>query len=157
MSAPIPWIALTVDGLLSSMTEREIADFGKVSTRVSVPDRVVPILSRLTAQIIGYIGSNVQNTLSPDPTLIPSEFEAHAYAIARWRVLTSIPGYQPGDAREKDYDKADAFFNMVARGSIRPRPAPDAVPSNVPNEKPAGIEVVSAPGSRTGRARMDGC
>ena len=138
------------------MTEREVGDFGKVSTRVSVPDRVIPILSQLTAQIIGYIGSNVQNTLSPDSTLIPSEFEAHAYAIARWRVLTSIPNYQPGDARKSDYDKADTFFNMVAKGSIRPRPAPDAVPSNVPNEKPSGVEVVSAAGSRTGRRRMDG-
>lgn len=123
-----PWVRLTVDDLLSAMTEREVNDFGKVSSSASVPDRVRPILDDLTQEILGYIGSTTQNTLSADPTLIPGEFKSRALAIARWRVLTSIPGYDPREARKLEYQSADSFFKDVAKGVIRPRPAPDAQP-----------------------------
>lgn len=132
----MPWVPLTLDWLLSGMTEREIADFGSVSTTQSVPERITPILEDLTAEILGYIGSHAENTLSADPTLIPPEFKAKALPIARWRVLTSIPKYNPGDSRKLEYEKADAFFTSVAKGVIRPRPAPDAQPNNVPQSKP---------------------
>ena len=156
MSTLQPWVALSVFNLLSAMTDREVEDFGKVSVKVSVPDRVTPILADLVNEIRGYVGSHSRNTLSADPLLIPSEFVAKAMAIARWRVLTSIPGYKPGEARKDEYDKADAFFTSVAKGTIRPRPAPDAEANPVPAETPAGVQVVSGPGSRTGRQRMDG-
>jgi hypothetical protein len=156
MSTLQPWVELTVDDLLSAMTDREKEAFGKVSTTLSVPDRVIPILADIVQEVRGYIGSNSTNTLSADPLLIPAEFKGKALAIARWNVLVSIPNYNPGDARKDTYDKADAFFLAVAKGSIRPRPAPDAEPNPVPSEKPAGVEVVSSAPSRTGRTRMDG-
>lgn len=156
MSTLQPWVALTVEDLLSAMTDREVEAFGKVSTKITVPDRVTPILADLVQEIRGYVGSHARNTLSADPLLMPGEFKAKALAIARWRVLTTIPNYNPGEARKDEYDKADAFFTSVAKGTIRPRPAPDAESNPVPGEKLVGVEVVSSAPSRTGRKRMDG-
>ena len=150
------WTTLTTTDILSSMTTREREDFGKTSVAVAVPDRVLPILSDLTAEIRGYITTWSPNTISADTTLIPPSFKAKALAIARWRVLITIPGYQPGDARKLEYEKADAFFLSVAKGTIRPEPADDAIVTATPAEKPSRVEIVSAPGSRTGRSRMDG-
>lgn len=150
------WTTLTENDLLSSMTQRERDDFAKTSVGVEVTDRVLPILADLVAEVRGYIATWSPNTLSADASKIPPSFKARALAIARWRVLTTIPNYQPGDARKLEYEKADAFFMSVAKGQIRPEPADDATATDVPGEKPAGVEVVSSPGSRTGRERMNG-
>lgn len=150
------WTTLTEDDLLSSMTLRERDDFAKTSVGVTVTDRVLPILADLTAEIRGYIATWSPNTISAEPENIPPSFKAKAMAIARWRLLVTIPGYQPGEARKLEYEKADAFFLSVAKGQIRPEPADDAIATAVPGEKPNGVEIVSGPGSRTGRTRMDG-
>jgi hypothetical protein len=150
------WVNLTVDDALSGMTQRERDDFAKASAGTTVPDRLVPILENMVAEIRGYITTWSPNTISADPDKIPPGFKAHAVAIVRWRTLTSIPGYNPGAAREKEYDAANAFFRDVARGVIRPEPADDAVANPTPPEKPAGVQVVSAPPARTGRERMNG-
>lgn len=134
MSTLQPWVELTVDDLLSSMTLKEREDIGKVSVGGSVPDRVIPILRDLVNEIRGYIGSHSGNSMSADPLLIPSEFVAKAMAIARYRVIATIPGaYKAEGPRKDEYDKADAFFVSVARGTIRPRPAPDAEANPVPD------------------------
>ena len=150
------WTALSANDLLSSLTTREREDFGKTSVAVGVPDRVIPILADLTAEIRGYIGSHSTNTLSADATLIPPEFKAKALAIARWRVLTTIPGYQPGEARKLEYEKADAFFISVAKGTIRPTPATDAIASEVPNSTPAPAPRITARTRNFGRDQQDG-
>ena len=127
------WVTLTEDDVLSGMTSREIDDFAKVSAGISVPDRVTPILADLVAEIQGMIASRADNPAPPDAASIPSEFKARAVSIARWRILISIPGYQPGDARKMDYEKADAFFVKVAEGKIRPRAeATDGAPAAIP-------------------------
>lgn len=151
-----PWVELTVENLLSAMTDREVEDFGKVSTKLTVPDRVTPILNDLGNEIRGYIGSHSRNTLSADPKRVPSEFVAKAMALARWRVLTTIPGYKPGEARKDEYDKADAFFLAVAKGTIRPRPAPDAEANPVPQEKAYPAPRIHARQRRYSRDQQDG-
>ncbi len=150
------WLALTATDLLSSMTTREREDFGKTSVGLVVTDRVLPILADLVAEIRGYIGSHPGNSLSSDATLIPGEFKAKALAIARWRVLVTIPGYQPGDARKLEYEKADTFFNNVAKGTISPRPAPDAVPSQVPQGLTIASPQIRARTRRYSRDQQDG-
>lgn len=152
------WITLTPKHLLSALTRKEREDFGRTSADVETDDRVPEILSDLTAEIRGYIGSWAQNaTLSADASQIPPEFKAKALSIARWRLLISIPGYSPGKAREMDFEKADAFFTDVAKGRIRPAPADDAVPNTVPEEeRQPGVEIVSSRPSRTGSKRMNG-
>ena len=152
------WIKLTREHLISALSKKEREDFGKTSVEEVGDDRVIEILSDLTAEIRGYIGSWAQNaTLSTDATQIPPEFKAKALSIARWRLLISIPGYSPGKSRELDFEKADAFFNEVAKGRIRPAPADDAVPNTVPDEAhQPGVEVVTSQPPRTGRAKMNG-
>lgn len=124
------WTTLTEDDILSGMTQRERDDFAKTSAGLAVGDRIVPILADLVAEIQGMIASRADNPTPPSDDVIPSEFKARAVSIARWRVLISIPGYQPGDARKLDYEKADAFFIRVAEGKIRPRQ--EAVPGAAP-------------------------
>jgi hypothetical protein len=129
------WSTLTENDVLSGMTQRERDDFAKTSVGVSVTDRIVPILADLVAEIQGLIASRADNPVPPADDVIPSEFKARAVSLARWRVLISIPGYQPGEARKLDYEKADAFFMKVAEGKIRPRAeaaegAPAATPTS---------------------------
>lgn len=149
------WITLTAEHLKSAMTSKEVSDFGRAVTDGTPEDRMVPVLADLTQEIRGMIASWTQNTLSADTTTIPESFKTRALALARFRLLITIPGYQPGDARKLEYEKAEAFFLSVARGVVRPEAAADAVVPDVASEKPAGAEW-TAPGSRTGRSRMNG-
>ena len=152
-----PWVTLTRDMLISALSKRERDDFGKASTLNPGDDRVPEILEDLTAEIRNAVGNHSQNTLSAVDTAIPPEFKARALSVARWRLLISIPNYTPGKSREVDFEKADAFFIKVTEGKIRPAPAPDAIKTEVPLQQPEhGVQIVSAPGSRTGRARMNG-
>jgi hypothetical protein len=127
------WVTLTEDDILSGMTVRERDDFAKTSVGTTVTDRIIPVLTDLTAEIQGMIASRADNPTPPSESVIPAEFKARAVSIARWRVLISIPGYQPGEARKLDFEKADAFFMQVSQGKIRPRAevAVDA-PSSTP-------------------------
>lgn len=151
------WITLTRDHLISALSNKEREDFGKTSTANPGDDRIPAILADLTAEIRDHIGSWSQNTLSAVESAIPPGFKAKALSVARWRLLISIPNYTPGDARKLDFEKADKFFERVAEGKIRPKPAPDAVPSEIPLQEPEhGVQIVSAPGLRTGRARTNG-
>jgi len=149
------WITLTENDLKTALTVREREDFGTEVTDVAVPDRVPQILADVVAEVRGYIASCQQNTLSADATKIPISMRAHALSIARWRLLTTIPRYNPGDARKAEYDAALAYFAKVATCKIRPEPADDATPNTVPSEAPSGVTWM-APGSRTGRKRMNG-
>lgn len=129
------WTPLTEADVLSGMTQRERDDFAKTSVGVTVTDRLLPILTDLVAEIQGMIASRADNPVPPSDSVIPAEFKARAISLARWRVLITIPGYEPNDARKLDYEKADAFFLQVAQGKIRPRAevaaeAPAAVPSS---------------------------
>lgn len=115
------WVTLTEEDVLSGMTLKEREDFAKTSVGSTVTDRIIPILADLVAEIQGFIGSRADNPTPPSSTVIPSEFKARAVSISRWRVLISIPGYQPNDARKLDYENAELFFMRVAEGKIRPR------------------------------------
>ncbi len=149
------WTTITGDDLDGIMTDEEKA-LATVSAGGTISDRAVPVVANLIAEIRGMIATWSPNTLSADATKIPPSFKARALIIARWRLLTAIPDYEPNAARKTEYEAAESFFKDVARGQNRPQPADDAMPNEVPGEKPSGVEIVSAPGSRTGRSRMDG-
>lgn len=150
------WTTLTTTDVLSSITSVELDKFSKSVVDVSVPDRIVPILRDLVSEIRGFIATCEPNSLSADPNLIPPSFKARALSVARWRLLITVPGYAPGDARKLEYEKAESFFNQVAQCKIRPERADDAVPTEAPSEHPAGITVVSVQPKRTGRSKMNG-
>jgi len=151
------WITLTEADLLSSLTESERVDFGTTDAPDTPGDRVPQLLSDLVAEIRGYIATCTQNQLSADATLIPRSMRANALAIARFRLLITVPNYQPGEARQLEYDNAIKYFGQVALCKFRPEPPEDPMKNPVPEETPQhGVQVVSAPGLRTGRKRMNG-
>lgn len=128
------WATLTADDVLSGMTEKERQDFAKTSVGLSVPDRITPILADLVAEIQEMIASRSDNPTPPEADVIPAGYKARAVSIARWRLLITIPGYQPGESRQLDYENAEKFFLLVAEGKIRVRAeavlgAPASVPS----------------------------
>lgn len=149
------WVTITENDVLDSMSKRERDDFAKVSADPSRPDRLPGIIAGMISEVRGYIATWSTNTLSADPANIPPGFLARALVVIRWRVLTSVGSYEPSEARKLEYERAETFFGKVAKGEIRPQPAPDAVPNPVPSEAPSGVQW-TAPGSRTGRSRMDG-
>ena len=140
-----PWITLSADDLLTTMTGSEREDFGRADGTVSVDDRVPQILADVSSEIRDYIGSNEQTRtgLDRDPAKIPPSMRAQALALARYRLLLTVPGYNPGEGRKAEYDAAQAYFLNVARGVIRPTPSDDPVPNPVAVQSPGGAEVVS--------------
>lgn len=149
------WVTITENEVLDSLTKRERDDFAKTSTVETRPDRLPGIISDHIAEVRGYIATWAQNTLSADAAKIPGSFRARSLAVIRWRTLLTIPGYDPGEPRKLEWQSAEKFFQDVASGKIRPEKADDAVQPEVPSEKPASVEW-TAPGSRTGRGRMNG-
>lgn len=113
-------------------------------------------LTKMAAEVRAMVGSWQPNALSANPLKIPPGMVARALHIVRNRLLTGMPDYAIDDDRRAQGKSAEEFFLEVARGRIRPQPATDSVPNDAAGPVAAGVEVVSAPPSRTGRTRMDG-
>lgn len=158
MPTATPWVALTLTDLKSSMTPTEIDLFGKTDVDGALDDRAQAILDDLVAEVRGYIvAAPSRNQLSEDATLIPGSMKAKALALARWNLLITIPGYQPGDSRKAAWTDANSYFLAVAKGTIRPEPPPDAVTNPTPLETPEhGAEIVTSRVQVTGSAKMAG-
>jgi len=149
------WITPVAADLETVMTASEAA-IAQRAVSVGTPDRTPEIIANLIAEIRGMIATWGPNTISADPTKIPPSFKARFLVLARGRVLTGLPGYAQSEERKAEAAAAEAWLLLVAKGTIRPEPADDAIPNTVPTENPSRVQVVSAPGSRTGRDRMNG-
>ena len=150
------WVTLTPNDVLAGLTATERTDFATASVDPEVPDRLEALLADLTAEIRGYIVTWAANPLSADSGKIPPSFRARAVAIARWRLLVSVPDYDPGDARKLEYEAAEAFFRKVAEGKIRPEPADDAVTNPVPPEAQFPTPVIKSRRRLWTRESQDG-
>lgn len=150
------WTTPTIAQLEGIMSETERTLASTADSSVSLPDRAVPIIANLIAKIRTMITTWSPNTVSAVVTKIPPGFMDDFLIVARHRVMASIQGFDKSEERDAEYKAAEAFFDKVARGIIRPQPATDAVANDVPSEKVSRVEIVSGPGGRTGRARMDG-
>ncbi len=113
-------------------------------------------LTKMAAEIRTMITTWSPNTVSADPLKLPPGFVGRAMILVRDRLLGGIPDYTQDDTRKKQTESAEKWLFLVATGKIRPQPATDAIPNDAPPEKASGVEIVSGPGSRTGRQRMDG-
>lgn len=144
------WEDLTAASWEGVLSEGELAEHV-----IAAADRTRE-LTKFAAEVRSMIASWSSNTLSANPLKIPSGFVGQALLVVRNRLLTGIPDYAIDEDRREQGKQAAAFFMEVARGKIRPQPASDAVTTEVPSEKPAGVEVVSSRPSRTGSTRMNG-
>lgn len=154
------WVTLTDDDLMSSMTARERDLFGTsvTSDAGGTPDgpadRVVPLLADVVAEVRMQVASYQGNTLDADTGKIPEGCRANALALGRWRLLATMPNYEPSKAREMEYQAAMRFFEKVAEGKIKPLPSEDAEAN--PNPPANSAEVVSSTLRRGGRTNMEG-
>ncbi len=142
------WIDITKESWEGTLSPEELAIISAETL-----DRE---LRKMAAEIRSMITTWSPNTVSADPLKIPPGFEGRALILVRDRVLTSIPDYTQDDDRRKQTENAEKWLALVATGKIRPNPAPDAIPNDVPSAVPSGVQIVSGPGSRTGRGRMNG-
>jgi hypothetical protein len=150
------WVTITEDEVLDSLTKRERDDFAKVSVAEDRPDRLPGIIADHIAEVRGFIATWSQNTLSADATTIPQSFRARSLAIIRWRTLITVPNYDPGEPRKLEWQAAEKFFQDVAAGKIRPQPAPDAVATDVPDEKPVPVPKIKSRRRLFTRETQDG-
>ena len=149
------WITPVAADLETVMTANEAAIAAR-AVSAGTPDRRPEIIANLIAEIRDMIATWGPNTVSADPTKIPPGFKARFLVLARGRVLTGLPGYAQSPERTAENTAAEAWLMQVAKGVIRPEPADDAITNTVPTQNPSHVQVVSAPGSRTGRSRMNG-
>lgn len=114
------WVEISEVELKHSLTSLEREIFGKTVVDGSPADRVPGILGDVTALVRSYISSCERNQLDQNTNLIPRMAMHHALAIARWRLLTTIPKYNPGEPRKEEYEKAISFFEEMAKCKIMP-------------------------------------
>ncbi len=149
------WTTPSAALLEGVMTTYE-ATLAQTAVSVGTPDRIPGIIANQVAEIRGMIATWSPNTLSADTSKIPPSMMGRALVLIRNTVLTSVPEYVQSDERKAETKDANDYFLLVAKGIIRPEPAIDAIPTTVPTQNPSHVTIVSAPGSRTGRYRMNG-
>lgn len=112
------WITLTETHLGERLAAAELAALKTAATGAygnTVPD----VLAATVAEVRGRIAANGRNQLGAAGT-IPEELKAAALAIARWRILSRLPGVKSlqDDARRAEYNDALALLAAVARGEF---------------------------------------
>ena len=155
----VAWVALDEAALLGSMTSREREQFGRISATAGTPDRAVNVLADTVAEVRGMIESaELLDRVDVDRNKIPPSMRGRALALARWALLCTVPGYEPGEARRTEYLEARRYFEKVATGAIKPEPSdnPTANPT-LPAIPHSNAEVISGvPEKITGREELRG-
>lgn len=142
------WIDITTASWEGILSEEELG--------IIAPETLTREMTKMAAEVQTMIGSHSPNTVSADPLKIPQGFLGRALLVVRNRLLTGIPDYSIDEDRRKQGEQAEKWFLEVARGSIRPQPATDAVVNDAAPSKPSAVEIASSQPFRTGRNRMDG-
>lgn len=150
------WVTLTENDVLSGMAKKERDDFAKASVGETVTDRLIPIIANFSNEIRGYVQTHAPGAVSATPGTIPPEFVDRAVDYIRFKLLITISGYQPGDARTKAYEKAEAYFLSVAKGSIVPAKADDAQAPAIAETRKAASPRIKARKPKFSRDQQDG-
>ena len=112
------WIELTEAHLGERLAAAELAALQTAAAGAygnTVPD----VLASVVAEVRGRIAANKSNSLG-DAGTIPEELKAAALAIARWRILSRLPGMKAlqDEARRSEYADAQALLAAVAKGEF---------------------------------------
>lgn len=150
------WVTLTENDVFSGMGKSERDDFAKSDVSVSVTDRLIPILANFSNEIRGYVQTHAPGAVSATPGTIPPEFVDRAVDYIRFKILITIAGYKPGDARTLAYEKADSYFQKVAKGEILPAKADDAQAPKIAESRKAASPRINARKRRFSRDQQDG-
>ena len=112
------WITLTEANLGERLAAAELAALQ--SAAVGAYGNTVPdVLASVVAEVRGRVAANGRNQLGAAGT-IPDELKAAALAIARWRILSRLPGMKSlqDEARRSEYADALSLLAAVADGKF---------------------------------------
>ena len=110
------WRTLTRDDLISKQSEQEANAFAKKAWAI---DPIPPILEMTADFVRDACRSNGNVRLSPELHSIPSGTITKALDYAIYDLLKRI-GCPIGRDREKSREKAEQYFDDVAKGKINP-------------------------------------
>ena len=112
------WITLTEDNLAERLAAAELTAVQTAATG-DAGNPVPEVLESVVAEVRGRVAANDRNDLGPAGT-IPEELKAAALALARWRVLSRLPGMRmlQDDARRMEYTDALALLAAVANDNF---------------------------------------
>lgn len=109
------WIAPSASDVLSELTPAEATKFQTVLGGSSTTEKIEPILDRTVAEIRGYIIAGGY-AIDENESLLPKGLITDAIAIARWRLITSLPDLAPveSDARRAAFDQSMKKMDKIA-------------------------------------------
>jgi hypothetical protein len=110
------WRTLTRDDLISKQSEQEANAFSKKAWTI---DPIPPILEMTADFVRDACRSNGNVRLSPEPHSIPGGTITKALDYAIYDLLKRI-GVPIGKDREKAREKAEIYFDDIAKGKINP-------------------------------------
>ena len=146
------WITLTETHLGERLAAAELAALQ--SAAVGAYGNTVPdVLSSVVSEIRGRVAANGRNQLGADGT-IPEELKASALAIARWRILSRLPGMKSlqDDARKSEYTDALALLEAVADGKFAIQQPSEPIDADTGAVEPS----ISTPCVKFSRIHQDG-
>ena len=110
------WRTLTRDDLISKQSEQEANAFSKKAWSI---DPIPPILTMTADFVRDACRSNGNVRLSPEPHSRPGGTITKALDYAIYDLLKRI-GVPIGKDREKAREKAEIYFDDIAKGKINP-------------------------------------
>lgn len=110
------WRTLTRDDLISKQSEQEANAFAKKAWSI---DPIPPILTMTADYVRDACRSNGNVRLSPEAHSIPAGTITKALDYAIYDLLKRI-GVPIGKDREKAREKAEIYFDDIAKGKINP-------------------------------------
>lgn len=153
------WKTITVADLKSALNAEELDIYSTHSADATNPSRADEIVTAVIQQVRGDIASCERNRLSLDSALIPEGYVTNALAIARYRLLSTLPYCTISDSRTKEYDTAIKFFDSVAMCKRRPESPPEDESRETeaaPDKPRPSAQTVSSRPSITGRSNLSG-
>ncbi|NCC93835.1 MAG: DUF1320 domain-containing protein [Opitutae bacterium] len=133
------WITITEDHLAERLAAAELTAVQTAATG-DAGNPVPEVLAAVVSEIRGRIAANPSNCLGEAGT-IPEELRAAALAIARWRVLSRLPGMRmlQDDARRMEYNDALALLAAVAKGDFAIEQPEDPISADIGGALPPDV------------------
>lgn len=112
----MPWTTLTEDHVLDGLSSVDLDALRKIQQAPGSIDPMPGILSRVASEVQGYVA--VRYAVG-QPGTVPEQLLGSAAAIARWRLLGSLPiARLSTEHRKGEYEDAKATLLNVAAGKF---------------------------------------
>jgi len=112
----MPWIALTEEHVLEGLSTVDLDALRKIQQAPGALDPMPGILARTASEVQGYVATRYP---VGQAGTVPDQLLSAAAAIARWRLLGSLPIRQLStEHRKGEYDDAWSRLRDVSAGKF---------------------------------------